>query len=301
MQEGTFVISFMMPFEWPPSQKEKIFTGKVAGNNIAVRATPNQSIKVVITDHNETLSYESCKINIQKFGYFKMAIGWDEDITIAMNGELIPNKDEGEIKVEPKSDFKLNPRNQIQFQIPQDCSHEEEVFLNAYLDLQKKVNNPSKYDLLKASGLIRQMIIDGSPVVHIVNREYRLPIKFPVVIDNQPVKVPGASHQIRNISPVFSSNEELKTLKLDDFLSTIILKDNSHNFSVKDIVKICANVKGGIHLGKPESGKEVAISDIDNQFSFDFIELSLALVNDITWSYLKGLRPLVREILKKYS
>lgn len=300
MEEGTILIHFVMPFIWPPKENASIFQGVVAGNEFKIIATQNESLEVNISYKYDSLQFETVKLEIKKFGFIKMAISWKDEIEVFLNGKKIPRKGNDPVEITPITGVKLNPRFFLNFQTPKNCSDKEFLFLNTFLDLQEKVSNPGKYNLLKASGLLRQMLIDGTPVVHIINRELRFPISFPVVIDNKPIPVAGSTYQLTNISPIFNSEDELKQVNLDQFLSTTVLQDESNSYSIKDIIKTCANVKGGIHLGKPESEKEFSLEDIDSEFSLFFIDTSLILISDIGWAYLKAVRPLIDEILNKY-
>jgi hypothetical protein len=57
----------------------------------------------------------------------------------------------------------------------------EELFINIYNDLRDKLDKGDKYNLIKASGLIRQILFDASPaspLLDLVNRDYKLKILF---------------------------------------------------------------------------------------------------------------------------
>lgn len=62
-----------MPFAWPPSNDETILETKINDTTISIIGTEEESIIIDISDDSETLHFESCKITINSFGYFKMA------------------------------------------------------------------------------------------------------------------------------------------------------------------------------------------------------------------------------------
>jgi hypothetical protein len=55
-----------------------------------------------------------------------------------------------------------------------------ELFKHVYEDLEEIDSQASEYGMLRASTLLRQLLLDGAPLIHIVNENLKLPILFPV-------------------------------------------------------------------------------------------------------------------------
>jgi hypothetical protein len=61
-----------------------------------------------------------------------------------------------------------------------------------------------------------------------------------------------------SIEPNNPPFEKTRRVTLDNFLATPMLKLHEHIFTVKDIIKACANIMGGIHIGVSQNTKEDA-------------------------------------------
>jgi hypothetical protein len=74
------------------------------------------------------------------------------------------------------------------------------------------------------------------------------------------------------------------------------LKSGGSIFTVRDIIDTCAHVKGGVHLGKPKTVEQTAISDWDRAFKQFGKEPSLEALVGICRVSLRALVPLVDAI-----
>jgi hypothetical protein len=79
------------------------------------------------------------------------------------------------------------------------------------------------------------------------------------------------------------------TRTLDQFLAAPCLRWNGADASVKDLIRACANVKGGVHLGKAKIAEEQALLDWDEVFSVIGEEPSLRALAGVCRVTLVGL------------
>ena len=56
----------------------------------------------------------------------------------------------------------------------------EKLFTRKFNDLRFLIINNSEYSLLKASAILRLFLIDGTNLVDIINRKYRLKIVYQI-------------------------------------------------------------------------------------------------------------------------
>jgi hypothetical protein len=56
----------------------------------------------------------------------------------------------------------------------------EKLLLNTLDDLKGRVDKGDNYNLIRAAGLIRQLLIDENPLIDLVNKNYKLKILFRV-------------------------------------------------------------------------------------------------------------------------
>jgi len=138
----------------------------------------------------------------------------------------------------------------------------EKLFCDKYDDLEELVKSLIPYDLSRASAIIRQLIIDGSPLMDQINRTHKLNIIFPVSKINIPdLNAPlnrGLEYwdiqdglYLEEMKP-----EQLEHVKRDKLLSKGIMIVKGKEITVKDAVKYEANTQGAVHSREADLTKE---------------------------------------------
>lgn len=122
--------------------------------------------------------------------------------------------------------------------------YQEWLFLETLADLERKLDSSTPYGLVRASGLLRQLLTDGGRLVHLVNREYRLRLEFVVPDGSDPAPF-GPMVQWVDVS---ARAAQERTCDLDRFLAYKVLHFEKDAFSVKEIIRAVANKGGGVHL-----------------------------------------------------
>lgn len=87
-----------------------------------------------------------------------------------------------------------------------------------------------------------------------------------------------------------------KELKIQPFLKHKCLILYDHSFSVREVIKASANIKGGVHVGKPRVKKEEELLDFDDVTKMAGMDASLALLIGICNIAIDGLTPLYNQI-----
>lgn len=87
-----------------------------------------------------------------------------------------------------------------------------------------------------------------------------------------------------------------KTVTLQQFLSIKCLFYRGHNYSVSDIIKACAHVRGGIHSGVANSEKEKSILDLNEVLEVGGVDATLATLKGIMKVSVNGLEPLTSKV-----
>jgi hypothetical protein len=59
-------------------------------------------------------------------------------------------------------------------------SNHKKLFLEVLDDLRAKCESKSNYNYVKAAGLLRQLLLDATPLVDVINKEYKEKIVFEV-------------------------------------------------------------------------------------------------------------------------
>jgi hypothetical protein len=79
-----------------------------------------------------------------------------------------------------------------------------------------------------------------------------------------------------------------------------VLHDQARAFTVRDVIDVCANLKGGIHFGQPVSQTDQALIKLDQNYLPFFVDASLAALPGIAWTAIAGARALIDAIQRKY-
>jgi hypothetical protein len=174
----------------------------------------------------------------------------------------------------------------------------EERLIRSLLELQERVVHADRIHLLEASSILRRILLDAHPLAHSVNRTYKCRIKFPVVPERVDDNAPeGSTYTYINLSPLYASNDEVRLVSWDQFLALIAVRGKDEAFTVREVLDVCANVKGGVHFDDPKSEIADQLLNLDKQFQPALIDASLHAVADLSWCVQRGLRPLVENIL----
>jgi len=162
---------------------------------------------------------------------------------------------------------------------------EEKLFLETLNDLRAKMNG-SEYDLIKACGLLRLLLIDGGNLLDIVNRKHKQKISFTI---ND--KTPPDNYLFAFWSDISYINEGGKQVNIHGLLSSRVLTFVDMNFTVLDIIKTGSHFQGGIHSGIPESANDKVLSALDDKV-FKEQYFGLKSIKAICSVVLSGLKPL---------
>jgi hypothetical protein len=178
-------------------------------------------------------------------------------------------------------------------------NNREGLFLDTFADLEGKAANPDRYELIKASGSLRLLLLDAEPLVHQVNRDYRLKIQFTF----RELPKTGQENVIAawvRLPKGTNPRDESKTITagLGTFLAAGCLAVNGRVLTVRDVILTNANLKGGVHLGRlgKEDAGEAGVLMADRVMVVGGAEASLAALCDIIQVTLEGLRPLVEAV-----
>jgi hypothetical protein len=173
-----------------------------------------------------------------------------------------------------------------------------ELFCLRYQQLETFLSTQSAEDMLSVSMILRQFLVDGSRLVDPVNRDARLQILFTVGMSTlereEEMQALGLPKVAVHFLAAFPPNEPRKTINLDKFLSFQVVKFEENHFSVRSLIKTCANRLGGVHYGDPDSDKpdeeQIRIlGEVLNSFGMPGAFSTLFLIGSVS---LNALRPL---------
>jgi hypothetical protein len=176
-------------------------------------------------------------------------------------------------------------------------NHSEWLFLSILDDLDTKTAHPDKYGLIKASGLLRQLLLDENPLVIQVNRAYKLNLVFtfralPKI--GQDDLIVAWMRLPKGNNPCDVS--QATTAGLSTFLGAGCLGLAGRVFTVREVILANAHVKGGVHAGRSRDGGVAGVVVLDQILNVGGAEASLATLRDIISVTLEGVKPLAEAV-----
>ena len=152
---------------------------------------------------------------------------------------------------------------------------DEQIFVWDVESLQAISANPTQRNLLDSSAILRRLLMDdGGPLVHKVARKFGVKVKYRVL--NRSIEdlsdmdgVGGATpvHFFQNPMP-FESGNAIE-VDLGKMLSTPMHRVCGSVLTVRDLIRYCSDVGGGVHQGKPKDrGNAKIIHETANDIWF---------------------------------
>jgi hypothetical protein len=149
----------------------------------------------------------------------------------------------------------------------------DDVFLAKYEKLCAVIQAGSTLDILELAGTLRQFLLDQSPLVDRVNRTHKLKIKFHI----PDVTAGNARHSASRGLPVprivfIGEPGDLRmgrrTVGRREFLAWEPVFAEGLAYSVREIVKTCANKFGAVHFedGASDTTEEGVLRRVESYF-----------------------------------
>lgn len=185
----------------------------------------------------------------------------------------------------------------------------EALYIATLEDIKNRIDRNNKYDVIKASGLLRLLLLDGMPLIHQINRKYRVTIRFSIVdyssfpileFSDEPQAPPVIFWQNVDASQVNTELEwtELNASEIEDIeahLLQLFEQDAARRLPISfkawlhedtntlEIISTPANYYAVLK----RQGKEVKTKQVDLQ---SFLKVNSLIVRDSAYS--------IRDIIK---
>jgi hypothetical protein len=177
------------------------------------------------------------------------------------------------------------------------------IFKYKYERLQELLKGGPEVQLLDVAAILRHLLLDGEPLVDIVNREFRIPIRFKVFRSATEIyerdKLAGSTSTfvfVGNTRPPFAP---LREIKKDKFLNFDLYYLDGTKFTVKQVIRLCANELGGVHNQKDFSkSEEQMLRTLNKAFSIGGVSSALAALQLIGSTTIEALEKLYSLVSK---
>ena len=172
-----------------------------------------------------------------------------------------------------------------------------EFFLLTVDDLRNRINKNTEYDLLRACGLCRQLVIDKPTLFNLANQKINLPNGFEVAYNptfqNLDVKDKNSRPKTMWITINPKHSDITKVVDLKTFRKIRLLTYHQFEYTVEDIIKMAAVFMGGVHSNEPHR-KNIRYRALIHLYSSikDEANLPLYAIRAVCNVVLNGMEPL---------
>ena len=302
MNEGTIFIVIVFPRPWPPPSDLELFSREEKGSGIRIIIdTQGRYILDIFSSDRDSKQYRFQPISLEGSGRALLSVSWSKQgASLRLNSQDIMLDDDvnGEPMILKTKDDPLPVRGLILGNIEpeKNNSEAEYLFLTTVRDIDQKIVEGDRYNLIKAAGLLRLLFLDSKPLVHKVNRNYHIKYEFETIdFLGQPPLTPE-THRVDLDGFMFPDAKRIK-INLDEFLKAPCFTMDGVTATVKDLIRACANAKGGVHFGSAKTSEESSILDWDRTFKLLGEEPSLANIKGVCRVSLRALKPLVEKVM----
>ena len=212
---------------------------------------------------------------------------------------------------------------------------DDELFCATLEDLEERVVRARDYDLLRVSALIRQLLLDGVPLVQRVAPRRRsltfrvrdlepppdlgargfwfagenLDPEFTMaggmamgdVVEIKramsPAEVQALAERWKATGTVGPGSGQVHPLRLERFLKLVVVAARERRFSVRDVIRYLAHKAGGVHSEAPSDPTDQALADLASDLRLAENSSVARAVVGIARVAIAGLAPLRDEVL----
>lgn len=151
----------------------------------------------------------------------------------------------------------------------------DQLFLDTLADLRERVEAGGDYSLVKATALLRQLLLDREPLVDQVNRKHRIRLLY--LVGGKPEEsIAGLRSMIPELAFLglldllhpsgLPPSAPRELLPKDRFLRLPVLFITGRTYTVRDLIEHAAHVLGGVHSGRPEGEHERVLAEFQQLF-----------------------------------
>lgn len=156
-----------------------------------------------------------------------------------------------------------------------------------------QIASPLEIDKLDLAKNLRQLLLDDHPLVHKVNKDYRIKLSFHVGEFSAP-HPEGTTFAILEdgLDPeTRPPGAPSKRVNFDGFIKHTVLILRGGEVTVRDIIKVASDVSGGVHHGVPSEAQEALVS-FAQHFGIGNLPAGIRQLQAIGRVTLRALRPL---------
>lgn len=296
-EAGERVIVGALPEPWPPPERHVLLEEEGVGLGVSLLAEVDGRLVLFVSTAAGSRSRAFGPLRVPANSRVILWAHWSaEGLFLRMNGMELSDQEVTAEALGLPAEAPPVPRGPLYpgLAVPEGLARAERLFLETVLDIDEKVTTGDWYSVLRASALLRQLLVDERPVVHAVNRKCRVRLRFRT-LDLAPLPGEPDVHW-RKLDPSLFPGGVTTDQTLDQFLAAVCLDWKGRRSTVKDLIKACANASGGTHLGPAKEPEEQLLLEFDEVVRVVGEEPSLKALSGVCRVVLVALQPLVQAV-----
>lgn len=306
MNEGAFYFEFR-PQQWPPNTPHRLHRIDRDGSIVDLVCFADGHFALIIEFKGERKEYHFQRVSIQDGGIVKLAFSWNRDSAYAAaGGEILTQFNESggqvlDLKIKGNVSYEMGHIS-VSPDTLHNTSSDEWLFLETLGDVTRKLTSGSRYDLVRLSALLRQILCDNPPLALKVNSRFKLKLVFEVESAKQKQSMPKfeAEELLTNWSTLYpNTQEETVSINLNQFLQMKTITHKGVECTVGDVIDVVAHAFGGVHLGKLKDKSNQTLSELEKEVLIYDNSVVLLSLLDIAKVTVKSLIPLAEAILRQ--
>lgn len=300
--QGTIYFEWTLPTLWPPGARTVLLSNQDGESTAELVLNEDGHLLFHVSAPKFECRYHFQHLRPTSTGSVKLAVSWgpDKPATMFIGGqEVRPLENEPEpfvfepVPLPAPRHGVFIPLNALDAMAPN-----ERLLVETIRDIEGRLGVGTAYDLVRVSGLLRQLLIDERPLIHEANTEYRIKLRFCVAARREPfpIDLDRFAFHFHSLTPSLGGVEEVT---LDTFLRLVVVEHNRQVFSVRDVVLTGAHVMGGIHNSPPKTEVEERLVQLAADMELAHSPLPHAVIRDIALVTIQAALPLLAAIVAK--
>jgi hypothetical protein len=169
-------------------------------------------------------------------------------------------------------------------------------YLRKIDEVRGRATTGDYYDLIMASGLLRHLLFEAAPLMHLANRDLQLKLTFTICKTMPlPAEIPKPVMFYPGLDPSAWPEWPTETVNLNQLLAAFCITVKGEDFTVQDILESCAHARGGIHMRQPKERDELLFG-LDAALNLFGHQMTSLALRDIIRVIDGGLEPLTEAV-----
>lgn len=173
-------------------------------------------------------------------------------------------------------------------------------------ELREIVKNPTSMGALRASAILRFLLLDQAPALHRIAGHIGYKIRFGLSSNPEeasssfefgmPSAREGVIFKYENMDPAFFGKEPRYKATFDQFLKFNIQMSRGEYLTVKETIQYLANKAGGVHFSVPDEPKLKMLHDLNIHATNEEISPGMFAIFDIASITIKAVEPVYKAL-----